>query len=89
LGTYFFKNYEIFFLVALKLLLVPPGDFASLGAGSGSFTFLTLIFEMHNHSKTNKNSISTLLNETGNIQLYRVSEETRKKGLLNFIIIII
>jgi hypothetical protein len=36
-------------------------------------------------SKNTKNK-STLLNETGNIELYRVSEETKQKGLgkINF-----
>jgi hypothetical protein len=28
---------------------------------------------------------STLYNETGNMALYRVSEETRRKGLRNFL----
>ena len=36
---------------------------------------------MHGSGKP-REGVSTLLNETGNIQLYRVSEETRKKGFL-------
>ena len=37
---------------------------------------------MHGSDKP-REGVSTLLNETGNIQLYRVSEETRKKGFLD------
>ena len=43
---------------------------------------------MHGSGKP-REGVSTLLNETGNIQLYRVSEETRKKGFLRVCILVL